>query len=158
MFRLARNVGNAATLNGVRGLHASTHLQKKLKKQKTGFGQNQKESLGNEDDHEELQDLVYPPRPRKSKPFTEKQLNERALQAKNWQRYNIREEHKFFSRMCTLAKSRDAALDELQRLNMQLYVQAITVDETRWPLNFPIPTDTPPMSKYSTTIELTPNK
>lgn len=52
--------------------------------------------------------------------------------------------------MLELTAARDNALAELKMVDMNLYTEAITVDETLFPITFPVVTDTPPKDGYST--------
>eukprot|EP00039_Didymoeca_costata_P019851 m.339165 g.339165 ORF g.339165 m.339165 type:complete len:184 (+) comp18691_c0_seq1:119-670(+) len=96
----------------------------------------------------EMMNQAVPVKERQRPKLTGDQLDDRARKVKEWSRYRIKEEHNVYKRLSELSRHRDAALDELKQLDIKLYYKAIEVDETLWPLHFPVATHTP--SKPST--------
>ena len=94
--------------------------------------------------------FAVPSRPRQNPKVSEEDLNERAASVKAWSRYRVNQERVNNKRMLELAAARDNALEELKGIDMKLYTEAITVDETLFPITFPVITDTPPKEGYTT--------
>ena len=94
--------------------------------------------------------FAVPNPPRKNPALAEADLDERAAAVKTWSRYRVKQERANSKRMLELTAARDNALAELKLIDMNLYTEAITVDETLFPITFPVITDTPPKEGYTT--------
>ena len=100
--------------------------------------------------YDQMKAFAVPNRPRQNPSLTESDLDERAAAVKSWSRYRVKQERENSKRMLELTAARDNALAELKMVDMNLYTEAITVDETLFPITFPVVTDTPPKDGYST--------
>jgi len=93
--------------------------------------------------------LLQPSRQRKLPKLDEKEEESRILLQKEWSRYKMQQHREDLHRIQEMTRSREEALKELKKSSMFLYLEAIKIDQTLFPVEFTGPTETPPIVGYS---------
>lgn len=93
--------------------------------------------------------LLEPARQRTGTKLDEKEEERRILLQKEWSRYKMQQHREDLHRIQEMTRSREEALKELKKSSMYLYLEAIKIDQTLFPVQFTGPTETPPIAGYS---------
>ena len=73
---------------------------------------------------------------------------ERIILSKEWARHTMKTHREELHKLQVRAKSRHNALNELKRVSLELYNEAIKVNRTIYPLILNGPVETPPFDEY----------
>lgn len=73
---------------------------------------------------------------------------ERILLSKDWARYCMKDHREELNKLQVRARSRQDALNELKRISVNLYDEAIKVNRTIYPLVLNGPVETPSFTDY----------
>lgn len=93
--------------------------------------------------------LLEPARRRIVKKLDNHEEERRILLQKEWSRYKMKQHKEDLHRIQEMTRSREDALKELKKSSMYLYLEAIKIDQTLFPVQFNGPTETPPIAGYS---------
>lgn len=94
-------------------------------------------------------ELREPARRRSTAKISEEEMEKRVLLLKDWSRFKMQQHKEDLQRIQEMTRCREEALKELKKSSMFLYLEAIKIDKTLFPLEFTGPTETPPIAGYS---------
>jgi large subunit ribosomal protein L40 len=95
------------------------------------------------------QTLLEPARRRIVNKLSKEEEEKRVLLLKEWSRFKIQQHKEDLHRIQEMTRCREEALKELKKCSMYLYLEAIKIDKTLFPVEFTGPTETPPIAGYS---------
>ena len=87
-------------------------------------------------------------RKRQSPGFGPEVVEERVLLSKEWAKHTMKTHKEELHKLQARAKSRQDALNELKKVSIDLYNEAIKVNRTMYPLVLNGPVETPPFHEY----------